>query len=264
MALLFSYSHLIFLSSFLLIHTYCIIAEDPSWKFCNDNKKINNTQMSSNINQILPKLVTQTSLNGYTTLSYGTGTNTIYGLAQCRGDVLNTNECSNCIKEASIQIQKLCPNQADSRIVFEFCLLRYDSHDFIGELDNSNGIVYYNVQNVESDYKVFEKELGSLMDKITQEALDSEIRFGKGNTKLSPFITLYALVQCSRDLSKLSCAQCLAIGIGNFGGACKDKKGCRSIYSSCYVRYELYPIFYPALLNNTVADNTYSRFVLRP
>ncbi|RVW34336.1 Cysteine-rich repeat secretory protein 55 [Vitis vinifera] len=65
---------------------------------------------------------------------------------------------------------------------------------------------------------------------------------GKGQTKLTPFVTLYALVQCTRDLSPLSCAQCLAIAVGNFSDFCYNMKGCRVLYSSCYARYELYPV----------------------
>ncbi|XVE72680.1 hypothetical protein DITRI_Ditri11bG0058200 [Diplodiscus trichospermus] len=67
---------------------------------------------------------------------------------------------------------------------------------------------------------------------------------GKRKTKLSPFLTLYALVQCTRDLSQIDCAQCLAIAVGNFPNFCYNRKGCRVLYSSCYVRYELYPFFF--------------------
>ncbi|KAI3964120.1 hypothetical protein MKW92_005231 [Papaver armeniacum] len=264
MASFFSY-HLIFSISLLLTFIY-VNAEDPWWSFCNDNKKINNAQVSSNIDQILPVLVSQTSNQGYTFLSSGSGDDRVYGQAQCRGDVLNTKECSNCVKEASIQIQKLCPNQADARIIYEYCFLRYDTHEFIGELDNSNGLIYYNVQNVTGDYAIFEKTLGKLTDKITAEALDRKnlFGFGKGQTKLSKSETLYSLVQCTRDLSKFACSQCLATAVGNYAGFCKDKKGCRAIYTSCFVRYELYPIFYPVNSINSTDKNVYSRHMLHP
>ncbi|OVA08675.1 Gnk2-homologous domain [Macleaya cordata] len=248
----------------LLVVLHTCTAEDPSWNFCNINKNITSTHMSSNIDNLLAKLVSETSLNGFTSLSYGTGVDRVYGLAQCRGDVINSKECFSCIKDASTQIQQRCPNQADARIVFEYCFLRYDSHDFIGELDTSYGIIYYNVANV-TDPNAFEKDLGALMDKITAEALvNTNGGFGKGKTKLSPLITLYALVQCTRDLSKLSCAQCLATAIGDFATVCQYKKGCRSIYSSCYARYELYPIFFPVGSRKTMDDTAYSRLLVYP
>ncbi|RZC63289.1 hypothetical protein C5167_025046 [Papaver somniferum] len=264
MASFFSY-HLIFIISLVLTFTY-VNAEDPWWSFCNDNKKINSTRISSNIDHILPNLVSHTSVQGYTFLSSGSGNDRVYGLAQCRGDVLNTKECSKCIEKASIQIQKTCPNQADARILYEFCFLRYDTQKFVGELDTSGGLIYFNVENVTEDSAVFEKILGDLTDKATREALDrrNPIGFGKGQIKLSPFETLYTLVQCTRDLSKLACSQCLATAVGNYAGYCKDKKGCRAIYSSCFIRYELYPIFYPVSSVNTTGQNVYSRHLLYP
>ncbi|KDP45260.1 hypothetical protein JCGZ_15125 [Jatropha curcas] len=68
---------------------------------------------------------------------------------------------------------------------------------------------------------------------------------GKGETKLTPLVTLYALAQCTRDLAVVDCAQCIAIAVGNFPNFCNNRKGCRAIYSNCYVRYELYPFFFP-------------------
>ncbi|PQQ13797.1 hypothetical protein Pyn_00041 [Prunus yedoensis var. nudiflora] len=97
----------------------------------------------------------------------------------------------------------------------------------------------------------FNKELGALVDKIEAQAVvPKNGGLGKGETKLSPFLTLYALVQCTRDLSQLDCSQCLAIAVGNFPTFCDNRKGCRVLYSSCYVRYELYP--FSSLLIQTI------------
>ena len=112
------------------------------------------------------------------------------------------------------------------------------------------------MENV-TDPENFNKELGTLMDQIRAQAAETKNKgLGKGETKLSSFVTLYALVQCTRDLSQIDCAQCLAIAVGNFETFCKDRKGCRVLYSSCYVRYELYPFFFPldSKSNNTMAD----------
>ncbi|EYU37281.1 hypothetical protein MIMGU_mgv1a018056mg [Erythranthe guttata] len=61
---------------------------------------------------------------------------------------------------------------------------------------------------------------------------------GKGKSDVSLFDRLYVLEQCTRDLSELACAQCASI-------VCNDKRGCRVLYGSCYVWYELYPFFFP-------------------
>ncbi|OMP10440.1 hypothetical protein COLO4_04503 [Corchorus olitorius] len=225
-------------------------ADDPLGNFCNENTNINSTsQVSLNIDRLLAEVVSKTSLTGYIAISSGKAPDKVYGLAQCRGDV-SSKDCSTCIQDAAKQIRQSCPNQADARIWYDYCFLRYSTQNFIGEVDTSNGILYGNVANV-TDPKSFKKQLGALMDNIRSEAVMPNTQgLGKAKTKLSPFVTLYALVQCTRDLSKINCAQCLAIAVENFENFCDSRKGCRVLYSSCYVRYELYPFFFPLDSNN--------------
>ena len=169
---------------------------------------------------------------------------------------MSTTDCSSCIQDAAKQIHQRCPNQADARIWYDFCFLRYNIKSFIGEIDTSYGILYGNVENV-TDPDTFYKELGTLIGQIRAQAVETKNEgLGKGKTKLSTFVTLNALVQCTRDLSLVDCAQCLAIAEGNFEKFCKDRKGCRVLYSSCYVRYELYPFLFPldSTSNHNMAD----------
>ena len=111
------------------------------------------------------------------------------------------------------------------------------------------------MENV-TDPDTFNKELGTLIGQISAQAVETKNGgLGEGKTKLSTFVTLYALVQCTRDLSLVDCAQC-GHCCGNFEKFCKDRKGCRVLYSSSYVRYELYPFFFPldSTSNHTMAD----------
>ncbi|KAL6339439.1 hypothetical protein AAG906_032973 [Vitis piasezkii] len=217
---------------------------DPLGVFCNKDTKIGSGKASANIDYLLVELVSKASTNGFLATSYGSGQYLVYGLAQCRGDV-GKEDCSTCIQDAAKQIRTRCPNEADARIWFDYCFLRYSNKDFIGEVDTGFGIYYYNVDNV-TETERFNEELSKLMEKIRSQAVEPQnAGLGKGQTELTPFITLYALVQCTRDLSPLSCAQCLAIAVGNFPNFCDNRKGCRVLYSSCYTRYELYPFFFP-------------------
>ena len=234
---------------------------DPLGQFCNENTKISNDgKLSANIGQLLAELVQKTPSSGFFTTSYGKGQDQVYGLAQCRGDVSN-QDCSNCIQDAAKEIRQRCPDQVDARIWYDFCFLRYNNKAFTGEVDTSFGIFYFNVENV-TDPARFNKELEDLMDEIRGEAVEPNNKgLGKGKTKLSPFVTLYALVQCTRDLPQVACAQCLATAVSNFPNFCSDRKGCRVLYSTCYVRYELYPFFFPLDSNNTEISKTVMKVV---
>ncbi|GKU88814.1 hypothetical protein SLEP1_g3032 [Rubroshorea leprosula] len=191
-------------------------AADPLGQFCNEDTNIgSNSKISANIDNLLAEVVTKAASTAYIATSYGNDPDKVYGLAQCRGDV-SSKDCYSCIQDA---------RQSKSvNVVLTRLMQGYD----------------------------FNRQLGDLMDKIRSEAVMPENEgLGKGKTKLSPFVTLYALVQCTRDLSQIDCAQCLAIAVGNFPNFCNNRKGCRVLYSSCYVRYELYPFFFPIDSNNT-------------
>ncbi|KAJ8748153.1 hypothetical protein K2173_000561 [Erythroxylum novogranatense] len=227
-----------------LLFLYSCKAADPLGQQCNENSKIGSkSPVSANIDRLLTELVSKTASSGYEATSLGKGQYVVYGLAQCRGDV-NSQDCSTCLQDAAKQVRQLCPNQADASIWYDYCFLRYNVEDFIGKLDTSYAIFYFNVENV-TEPEDFNKKLGDLIDKIRSQAVVSKIELGKGETKLSPLVTLYALVQCTRDLAPVDCAQCLAIAVGNFPNFCSNRKGCRALYKNCYVRYELYPFFFP-------------------
>lgn len=247
--------------TFLLLLCICTTSKsaDPTGEFCNKNTNISNSRTSVNIDNLLAQLVTTTARSGYSVASVGKVENKVYGLAQCRGDV-STKDCSDCINDAAKEIRARCPND-DARIWYEYCFLRYNTKDFRGEVDTSIGTLYANVENVTNPLE-FKKKLGSLIGKISKEAnVPSNKGLGKGDSKLSEFVTLYALVQCTRDLSQIGCAQCLAIAVTNFEGFCDNKKGCRVLYSSCYVRYELYPFYFPLESQNSLANDSKTYYV---
>ncbi|KAI5421263.1 hypothetical protein KIW84_044914 [Lathyrus oleraceus] len=55
--------------------------------------------------------------------------------------------------------------------------------------------------------------------------------------------TVYALVQCTRDLSANDCSKCLQSAIGDIPGCCYASIGARVWSRSCYLRYEFYPFY---------------------
>lgn len=255
--------------SLFLILLFCIctaVSVDPLGNFCNDATKFNNAKTSANIGKVLAELLSVSAKDIFSTTSYGDATNLVYGLYQCRGDI-SSNECLSCIKDAAKEIRKRCPDQTDARIWYDFCFLRYNTKNFLGQVETSPGIFYYNVDFV-SDTDFFNKKLVQLNNQITAEAIVPKNKgLGKGKSKLSPFLTLYALMQCTRDIPEIDCAQCLAIAVGNFPTTCLNRKGCRILYSSCYVRYELYPFFFPLDPKEKLANvsmNYYTMKVSRP
>lgn len=235
---------------FLCICTFNAESATPVYSTCTSNTNAT-AQITSNINSLLSMLVSGTVQNGFLATSYGSGNDQVYGLAQCRGDV-STTDCAACIRDARANASDACPTQTGATIWYDYCFLKYDTTNFLGQVDTS-GLYLYNTQNV-TDPATFNKRLGALMDKIDSEAVEAGNNgLGKGESELSPFETIYALVQCTRDLSNLNCAQCLSIAISNFPVICDNRRGCRVLYGSCYVRYELYPFYFPLDSNTSSA-----------
>ncbi|KAL9171551.1 hypothetical protein ABFS82_04G216600 [Erythranthe guttata] len=241
------------LSLLSLLHICTAQSADPAAYSCNPNSKTNSS--NNQIKTLLDNLVSGTIQRGFISTVQGAGgKNQIYGLAQCRGDV-SKNDCSTCINDAAKNILKLCPGQSDARIWYDFCFLRYGRSNFFGQVDTS-GFFLINVQNV-TDAAIFNKKLAALMNKVGSRAPKPASRgLGKGKSDVSPFDRLYGLVQCTRDLSELACAQCASIAIGNLPIVCGDKRGCRVLYGSCYVRYELYPFFFPLEAKESIQHHT--------
>ncbi|KAK1288079.1 Cysteine-rich repeat secretory protein 55 [Acorus calamus] len=226
-------------------------SQDPLGNYC--NKPITTTTTSANIERTLTELSTKAPQKSFATSIIGKGAAKVYGLAQCRQDV-SANACQSCVNNATKNLRNLCPNESDGRIWYDYCFVRYNTQNFIGELDTGYGIFYYNTENV-TDPKAFDKRLGALMDDVEAQAVKPGNRgLGKGEAKVSPFVTVYGLVQCTQDLEPLLCAQCAATAVGTvFPEYCLHRKGCRVLYSSCYVRYEIYPFFFPVETPGTSA-----------
>lgn len=229
-------------------------SDDPIGQYCDNS--FTNKKLNQSINTVLTDLSTKASIGGFATSSSGQGLSLVYGLAQCRGDV-SKDDCSACLTNASIALPKLCPSEADARLWYDYCFIRYNTKNFIGDSDTSFAIILYNVENV-TDSEGFDEEVGSLMRKVRALAVKpGNGEFGRGTSVFNPFITIYALAQCTKDLQPLTCAQCLSSAVEKFPDYCTHRKGCRVLYSTCIVRYEIYPFFFPPGLSHAGNDHHY-------
>ncbi|KAG2541719.1 hypothetical protein PVAP13_9NG696500 [Panicum virgatum] len=123
--------------------------------------------------------------------------------------------------------------------------MRYENADFIGQADMDAGVILVNVQAVDNA-KAFEKAVAKVVGKATAQASAAgSAGLGRGRDQYTPFVTVYGLAQCTRDLAPLACAQCLSTAVSRFGGYCGARQGCQINYSSCRVRYEIYPFYFP-------------------
>ncbi|CAL9232486.1 unnamed protein product, partial [Arabidopsis halleri] len=58
---------------------------------------------------------------------------------------------------------------------------------------------------------------------------------------LTTFQTVYAMMQCTPDVSSKDCEFCLKTSVGDYESCCRGKQGGAVIRPSCFVRWDLYP-----------------------
>ncbi|CAM0872533.1 unnamed protein product [Alopecurus aequalis] len=218
------------------------MAMDPIGSYCAGTSY--RASGKGGINSVLTDLVAKGSTAGFATSSAGMNKTLIYGLAQCRGDV-SASDCSACLTDAANQLPTTCSYQSDARIWYDYCFMQYDNTDFAGQADTGAGVILVNVQG-EDNPKAFEKAVGKVMGKAAAQASASgSAGLGSAKDQYTPFVTIYGLAQCTRDLAPLSCAQCVSTALSKFGDFCGAQQGCQINYSSCRVRYEIYPFYFP-------------------
>jgi hypothetical protein len=98
---------------------------DSIGSYCAGISYAGNSKAVASINYVLGDLVTTASTGGFATSSAGKSGKSIYGLAQCRGDV-SARDCAACLADAAKQLPSACSYSSDARIWYA-CACRRSS-----------------------------------------------------------------------------------------------------------------------------------------
>ncbi|KAI9112891.1 hypothetical protein K1719_016208 [Acacia pycnantha] len=214
------------------------------------HNKIPQTLTSSykaNLNQLLLWLSTDSATSkGYNHGSVRNTTNSaIYGLYDCRGDDPGYL-CQFCVATATRELLQRCPNQPSAAIWYSYCILRYSNENFFGKLTMSPLWSMEGANKKVSDpteWKKTESYMRGLIRQVTTEVTKElsawgEFDMGGGRRR-------YGLVQCSRDLDRKSCRQCLEAMMNNATQCCEQKQGWQLGTPSCMIKYNDYMFYQP-------------------
>ncbi|KAK1304021.1 Cysteine-rich repeat secretory protein 38 [Acorus calamus] len=210
---------------------------DPLYQICqNYGKYTTNSTYQTNLNNLLRSLSSNGPTTGFFTATQGNPPDQINGLVLCRGDT-DVTACTSCLNNAVYDIAQLCPYRKSAIIWYDDCLLRYSNLRFFNSSDKSHVFYMWNVKNM-SDPTPFFKTLNGLMGSLVNRAVNdtSAEMFATGDVVVNGVQRLYGLVQCTRDLSQDSCADCLRYAIGEIPTCCAGKIGGRVVGASCNIR----------------------------
>ncbi|GLU23243.1 hypothetical protein SLE2022_392650 [Rubroshorea leprosula] len=188
---------------------------------------------------------TPNSLNnyGFYNLSEGQKPDQVNAIALCRGD-MDLYSCYGCIGVAAYDLQNNYSNQKEAILGDDNCVLRYSNRSIFGILETVPSLYAWNIENV-TNVDAFNNTLYPLLYNLSNSAAsgDSHRKFATGTAPVPPNVTIYALVQCTPDLSQLQCSSCLSDAIAQIPDCCNRKQGGRVITPSCNFRFEIYPFY---------------------
>ena len=213
---------------------------DYIYTFCNNNRSAGSTKFQSNLGALLSRsLNNESGISSFSMVSEGEDPDKVYGLFLCRPDV-SKHICRSCIDAATLKIVQDCQHTKEAIIWYNECFLRYSNRSFFSNLEMSPTLYMWNAENA-SDPDKFDQKLGEMFQNLTAEATSSDGMYEIGQVVASNFLTLYGVVQCTRDLRMSYCRRCLDEVVGYIPNFMEGKQGGRVLAPSCYIRYEVYP-----------------------
>ncbi|CAN1124102.1 Cysteine-rich receptor-like protein kinase 10 [Linum perenne] len=236
--------HFLFISCLLRAIFYTNASYLPSSTCELNTNYTSGSPYQRSLNLTLSSLAANVSRTGYMTTSSTAGQgadDTAYGLLQCRG-YTTTRSCQTCADSLTTRITKLCPNQKEASIFDDDCTLQYADWNFFSTADVFPRVNMYSPNNA-TDPVTFYSHLNDLLENLSSVAADSASRLAFGGSKYSGSRYVYAMVQCTLDISGDDCLNCLhAIAI-YIPSSTSNRDGGRLFALSCNLRFESYSFF---------------------
>ncbi|KAK2631779.1 hypothetical protein EUGRSUZ_L02458 [Eucalyptus grandis] len=151
---------------------------------------------------------------------------TLYVIGSCHGD-LTAESCRTCLDDSASDIRRLCPLQKEAVLYSENCSVRYSNTSIFRIVKTDPYYVLNNVNNVTSPDK-YNAALQTLLGRLRGEAAGggSLRKYATGSTAVD-FDTIYAMTQCTPDLTDQQCSDCLVKVIPRLSPCCAGKMGGR-------------------------------------
>jgi len=233
---------------------------DTTGKFryiCDQDNDVGNYTTNStyhkNLNTLLSTLTSNKEINyGFYNSSYGNNTDKVNAIGLCRGDV-KPDDCQNCLQNSIALLIQLCQNRKEAIGWYddEKCMLRSSNRSIFGINEMGPAMIASNLQNATKEVEdEYDKGLKNLLYNLKNEAAsgESDLKYAEGSDQVGPNNnqTIFALVQCTPDLSETLCDECLDKSIKEIPSCCDNRIGIggRFLRPSCYLRYETNSLFY--------------------
>ncbi|PQQ21781.1 putative receptor-like protein kinase [Prunus yedoensis var. nudiflora] len=204
------------------------------WKCSDTGTYTAGDKYQENLNSLLSSFSSNTQINsGFYNSSRGQDSNKINAIALCRGD-LSQDSCQACLNKSTDILLQNCSNQKEAIIWAERCMVRY-SYSLIFGIKQEDPLKHVPSPNSAKNPQQFELVLTPLLGILRDRAAsgDSLKKFAAGHATVPGGETIYALDQCTPDIDKQNCSNCLKESVSEIQTCCGGKQGGRVLKPSC-------------------------------
>ncbi|RDX85764.1 Cysteine-rich receptor-like protein kinase 14, partial [Mucuna pruriens] len=225
--------------------------DDEQYAICyTGNDYAPNSTYQSNLNATLSRLTSNTHIDyGFYNSSYGQDSDRVYATGLCRGD-LTPHTCRTCLDNSSFFLLKHCPHHKEAVGVggYDKCMVHYADYSIFGYQESDLRFYFWRETNV-TDWDQYSYVLNKLLSTLRVKAAttDSSLnrKYAAGNATGPSSETVYAVVQCSPDLTLAECNDCLNGAFSEIPKYCTNRSGGAVIKLSCNIRYDNLSFYQP-------------------
>ncbi|GLT51918.1 hypothetical protein SLA2020_252900 [Shorea laevis] len=213
-----------------------------------------NSTYHTNLNSLLSSFTDISNYDyGFYNVSTGKIPNQVNGIAMCRGDV-KPDVCLRCINNAANELRDICLTKEAGQY-YDNCMLRFSDNSILGVRDTI-GFFRWGEGGVAKDLNAFSDAQTILLETLRSKAEKggSFKKFATGMRMATPSDAIYALVQCTPDLSQLQCGSCLSQAFERIPRCCEGRRGGKIFGPSCTVRFDG-TLFYNASVANVPSSS---------
>nr|GMC83830.1 putative receptor-like protein kinase At4g00960 [Ipomoea batatas] len=210
-----------------------------------------NSTYHHNLNTLLSSISSKLNKHGFYNASTGQNPDRASVTALCRGDV-EPEKCRSCVDNAAREMVKVCPKEKGAFGGYEECMIRYSNESTVAGSWSRFPQLYFYIDSLNNgsinslSQDRFNEDLRKLLDGLRDRAANGGdfLKFAGDNTTGPDLQTIYAVVQCSPELSAKDCSDCLTSAFGDLSKCpCHGKRRGGIIRPSCNFRYENYSFF---------------------
>ncbi|XP_031254692.1 cysteine-rich receptor-like protein kinase 18 [Pistacia vera] len=209
-----------------------------------------NSTYEKNRNLILSSLAPNVTLHdGYFyTASVGQEPDEVYALALCRGDS-SAEQCVSGVSFAAEDIMRQCLNQKEAVAWGEGpkCIVRYSDHSIFGKMETYPWAEGGYGTNITTNMTQFDQTWKSLMNRLLKTSStgsnNSRKKFATGEASLTDSVKIYALMQCTPDISESDFDSCLRQSVFYCESHYHGKAGCLLVRPSCIYEWDSSPFY---------------------